>query len=469
MIRSGMAAATPENVSVVGSSEVVAGLGLKKTPGVPGDNMEVRMRKVLLASAALGAVTAYFASSSARADDPVFPVTTETALAGFNGNQFAGAAPGSVQVNLGGRLYSSMWFQSNPSGTNSLTKFTQPTLGNFLFLYPSFDYTSPAGIHFGVSAEIRDNQAQFGNNTNSTLYAYQAIGYVSSDRFGRFQFGTPNGSVTNLAVGTGDDFGTGDFFAYYGTTPYVPWVMGDSYDNYVPMQKLTYTTPTWAGFKAEISWQPSAVSLTDSYSQTNGSGGVTAIMPTPGLLSRNRVELAGQYVGNFGPVSLKANGGWVVANPSPTDGLSIAGQNVSFGNAGIEVHVAGLEVESSVVSGKYSYATTDNGNPMGPLPEGAKGTTAWIAGVGYSIGPLKAGVMYYGVYYDQMDFNPGGPSQAGRVSGVGLGATYTVGPGVSVSLDAITATIQEQPTTANGFLKDKQTVDGIGLSTFFTW
>ncbi len=266
-------------------------------------------------------------------------------------------------------------------------------LGNFLFLYPSFDYTSPAGIHFGVSAEIRDNQAQFGNNTNSTLYAYQAIGYVSSDRFGRFQFGTPNGSVTNLAVGTGDDFGTGDFFAYYGTTPYVPWVMGDSYDNYVPMQKLTYTTPTWAGFKAEISWQPSAVSLTDSYSQTNGSGGVTAIMPTPGLLSRNRVELAGQYVGNFGPVSLKANGGWVVANPSPTDGLSIAGQNVSFGNAGIEVHVAGLEVESSVVSGKYSYATTDNGNPMGPLPEGAKGTTAWIAGVGYSIGPLKAGVM----------------------------------------------------------------------------
>lgn len=432
------------------------------------------MRKILLASAALGVVSAYVTASPARADDPVFPVTTETALAGVNGNQLAGAAPGSVQVNLGGKMYGSIWFQSSPkyapdspnAGNNG--KNTIPQLGNFFFLYPSFDYTSPAGIHYGAQAEIRDNQPGYGTPSQDTFFVHQAWGYVSSDRFGKFQFGTPPGALTNLAVGTGDDFGTGDFFAYYGTTPYVPWVMGDSYDNYNYMQKLAYTTPTFFGFKAEVSWQPSAVSLTDSYSQTNGA----VQSGNNGLLSRNRVEIAAQYSGNFGPVGVKVNGAYVNAGATP-DPSGLSGQHVSFGNAGGEIHIAGFEVEASVVTGKYSYAITDGGNPMGPLPSGAKSTTAYIAGVGYSVGPIKVGGMYYGVSYDQADFaaanvSAANPSVGGHVSGWGLGATYTVGPGVSVSLDAITASIQE-PTAVTGYNKVKNQASGVGLSTFFSW
>jgi hypothetical protein len=260
------------------------------------------MRKVLLAGVAVGAVsTAMMVASPARADDApaVFPVTSETDLAGWNGPSLNGAAPGSVQVNLGGRTFSAIYFQNKfLNGTPNWAKSPEPQLMYYFFLYPGFDYASPSGIHFGAQAEIRvtnASQASSLGGNDAHPFFHLAYTYVSSATFGKVQFGIPPGALVQNAVGTGDDFGTGIFFSWYNTG--VPWVMGDAPDNYNGTEKVVYTTPTFAGFNGAVSWQPTDVGL-------NYSDGLT-VGQAPGgtvIAQRNRIELAAKYSGTFGPV-----------------------------------------------------------------------------------------------------------------------------------------------------------------------
>ncbi len=447
------------------------------------------MRKLLMAGVALGAVSALVSARPALAQQApapdaaaVFPITTETDLAGVNGPSLNGAAPGSVQVNLGARMYGAMWFQSNPSGTPSTAvvngktvstgnayKEAQPQLESWFQLYPGFDYASPSGVHFGAQASLWMTQNGETNNSNNSgvgvatpaPFFHDAFGYVSSAQYGKFWFGTPNGALTSTAVGTGDDFGTGMFFSWYSTNPYVPWAMGDAYDNYGATEKLMYSTPTFSGFSGAISWTPTAVGL------NWGDGAMQAQLPgSSGLNSQNRVEIAGKYDGTVGIVGLKVDAGYVFANAEKA-GVTTVGQNVSFGNFGLQVNVAGFEFEGSVNTGQFNYAIADdNGNdPLGPLPVGAKGTTAFVLGAGYGAGPFKVGAVYYGVQYDEMDMGAA-TSAIGHVSGEGLGGSYTVGPGVVAYLDFITASVDGNGGTGPA---GKQHPTGLGLGTFFTW
>jgi predicted porin len=423
------------------------------------------MRNVLLAGIALG--TMALGIGAARAEDQpaaVFPVTSETDLAGWNGPSLNGAAPGSVQVNLGGRTFSAIWFTNPPAGLASWQKPPQPQFMSYFFLYPGFDYASPGGIHFGAQAQIRMTSSQqgegAGGNGNSPIpWFQQYFTYVSSPSYGKLQFGIPNGALTENAVGQADDFGEGLFFGWYSTSPYIPWVMGDAYDNYVAQQKVVYTTPTIAGFLAAVSYQPTSVSANYADNLTIGEPpGAT------GLLSRNRVELAGKYAGTFGPAAFKANIAYVFAEAEKAAGGTV-GQHVSFGEVGAQATISGIELEAQGETGKFNVALADNGSPMGPLPVGAKGTTAFTVGAGYAAGPIKVGAMYYGVQYDLADF--GGPlGKTGRISGEGIGGAYTVGPGVVAYLDAYTASFDD-PAVGNG--RTRQYPGGIGIGTFFTW
>ena len=436
------------------------------------------MRNLLLAGVALGAVTAMVSATPARAQEApaaVFPVTTETDLAGYNGPSLNGAAPGSVQVNLGGRTFSALWFQNaqlkdTPSWANPI----QPNFNYWFFLYPGFDYASPSGIHFGAQAEMRVTStaqgAGSGGNANAPVpFFHQAFTYVSSPVFGKVQFGIPSGALVANSVGTSDDFGTGVFFSWY--NPGTPWTMADAPDNYITNQKVVYTSPTFAGFLGAISWQPAPASL-------NWFGGMTQEMPPAftGLLSKNRVEMVLKWSGTFGGFGLAADGGYVFSGAEQSGSTTVA-QDVSYGNFGAKLTFAGFELEGSVNTGKYNVAIADNGNPDGPLPLGAKGSTSYVAAVGYQGGPFKVGVVYYGASYDEGDFVGGTMGNTGHISGYGLGASYTVGPGVVAYLDATTASIDEGnwvmqtgggPGTP-GATFGKQHPMGLGIGTFFTW
>lgn len=435
------------------------------------------MRNLLLAGVALGAVAAMVSATAARADDQpaaVFPVTTETDLAGYNGPSLNGAAPGSVQVNLGGRTFSALWFQNAMlKDTPSWAKPIEPNFNYWFFLYPGFDYASPAGIHFGAQAEVRVTStaqgASSGGNINSPVpFFHQAFTYVSSPVFGKVQFGIPSGALVANSVGTSDDFGTGTFFSWY--NPGVPWTMADAPDNYITNQKVVYTSPTFGGFLGAISWQPAPASL-------NWFGAMTQQMPPTftGLLSKNRVEMVVKYSGTFGGLGVSADGGYVFSGAEKSGDTTVA-QDVSYGNFGAKITYAGFELEGSVNTGKFNVAIVDNGNPDGPLPLGAKGSTTYVAGIGYQTGPFKVGVVYYGGQYDQGDFVGGTIGTTGHFSGEGLGASYTVGPGVVAYLDATTAQIDEgnwimqnEGPAAAGATFGKQHPMGLGVGTFFTW
>ncbi len=444
------------------------------------------MRQYLLAGVATVAL-AFLACDPARAQSPVFPETTQA-------GKLDGAAPGSVTVSLGGRIFSALEFQSG-SGDSGPNKRSSPSTFGYIRLYPNFDYASPAGIHYGAAIEIRTGVGGGGalqgvSSTTNTLFVFSGQGYVSSDQFGKIAFGTPNDAIDQLGVGTGDDFGTGGFYGEYGWANAPVFAMADAYDGDVPKQKLAYYSPSFAGFTAGVSWQPTSVGLNNSGALVENltcTGGTATTPCSPangatGAQSRNRVEVAGQFSHAFGPASLKADIGYAFADTStPTGPTGSIGsyQNVSMINAGAVVNIAGFEVEGSVNTGKFAYNYNDSGSPQGPSLTGAHGTTAYIVGLGYAVGPYSIGAQYYGVRFDQGDYGAVTGTGAlntgaeGRVDGFAVGGSYRVGPGVSVNFDVATDTTKTpgglQKEAVSGDLVEKTHGTVLGIGTYINW
>jgi len=425
------------------------------------------MRKLLLAGVALAGVTAYL-PTTAHAQSAVFPETTRA-------GKLDGAAPGSVSVSIGGTLFSALWFQNSSGNKDDGASVQNPGLMTYIRLYPNFDYASPAGIHFGVSAEIRSNTQGEGATPNSrnadTLYWHSAFGYVSSDKFGKFEFGTPNGAIEALSVGNTDDFNTGGWFGEYGTkTGNIIYVMGDAYDGWIPKQKLAYVSPTFGGFTAAISWMPNSTSMTNNgtYPETYNANAVAT--PAAGY-SKDRVEIAARFAHGFGPIDLKADAGFAFSNvlKGPT---TLDYQNVTMLDLGAVLGFGGFSLEGHLDTGKFNYGFSDDGAPMGPLLAGAKSTTAFSIAPEFSAGPLTVGASYYGIPdFDDSDIG-GTVGKTGSAYGLAAGGNYTVGPGVGVFLDALygeTKAAGGDTVALGGDPRHKYTASGLGIGTYFSW
>jgi hypothetical protein len=317
-------------------------------------------------------------------------------------------------------------------------------------------------VNYGVSAEVRSLGATQDKSRNTnTLYWHSAVGYISSDKFGKFEVGTPNDAIDQLGVGSGDDYGTGGFYSEYGWPNATNFIASDSYDGDNPHQKLAYISPAFAGFTFAVSYQPTAVGLNNSsslftYGQTN-----------PGAASKDRIEGAVQFSHAFGPTSVKADVGYAWASPDAPSGSGY--KDVNYVQAGAVATLAGFELEGQVNTGKFSVAGNDAGNWGGPLKDGAKDTTAWIVGVGYTTGPYSIGAQYYHLTADASDntFGAGTDKVTGTLGksytgeGEALGAGYVVGPGVSTYLDAITDQNKLAGRTFYG--------TGVGVGVYFSW
>jgi hypothetical protein len=418
------------------------------------------MRKLLLAGVALAGAAAYL-PTAAQAQSPVF---NETSRPG----KLDGAAPGSVQVNIGGTLFSGILFTSG-TGDTGASQTQNPNLVSYFRLYPNFDYANPSGIHFGVSAEVRSAGApQDKGRSGNVLYWHSAAAYVSSDKFGKIEFGTPNDAIDQLGVGTGDDFGTGGFYSEYGWPNATNFIAADSYDGDNPHQKIAYISPSFGGFTFAVSYQPTAVGLNNSSGLSTDSV-LANVAGVNGAASKDRVEAAIQFSHAFGPASLKADAGYATASISAPAGNVNSYNDVSYFNAGAQVNVAGFEAEGSVNTGKFSAAGNDAGNWGGPSLKGSSDTTAYIVGVGYSAGPYSIGAQYYHLSFDAQDGGgiAGGLGKTAHGSGEALGAGYQVGPGVSVYFDAITDTNKTPKVGATPSTSKNGT--GIGLGTYWSW
>jgi len=429
------------------------------------------MRNYLLAGVAVVA-SGGLLSTTARAQSPVFP-TNSTA------GKLDGAAPGSVTVTLGGRIFSAIEFESGP-GNSGPSKIQNPNLVNYIRFYPSFDYVNPSGIHFGAAMEIRTAGTHQGvGSSTDALFGWSGQGYVSSDRFGKFAFGTPNSATDQLGVGTGDDFGTGGFYSEYGWINAPIFAMSDSYDGDIPKQKLAYFSPSFYGLTLGVSYQPTSVGLNNSGALVNNiSSAAASVSGATGAQSSQRIEVAAQFSHAFGPAAIKADVGYAHATPSVVGNVG-GYQDVSMFTAGFQGNMAGFELEGSVVTGKWAFNTNDSGSPFGPQLSGAHSTTAYIIGIGYATGPFSIGAQYYGVRFDEGDF--GATTAAGdlntgtqgKVDGFAVGGSYSVGPGVSVNFDVATDTTKTpgafQTQAISGARVEKTSSTMIGVGTYINW
>jgi hypothetical protein len=401
------------------------------------------MRKLLLAGVALAAAAAYL-PTAAQAQSPTFPITTTP-------GKLDGAAPGSVTISLGFQMLNAIMGESGTGATGQNSR-AFPQMMNWFHFFPSMDYVTPSGIHWGVNAEIRDNNSgQTSLNNGNTFYIQSASSYVSSEKFGKFAIGTPNGALDDLGVGTGDDFGDGLFYSWYGPPNAPTFAMADSYDGDTPRQKMLYETPSFYGFKAGISYQPTDSALNNFTSLTTGDPlqpGSATLLAHPAGLARNRIEAAVQYNHAIGPLGVKADLGYA-GSGYEQNGLGINFQNVSYVNAGAVLTYAGVELEGSVSTGQFNAVGIGMGSPGGPAPAGSKNSTVYIAGLGYNMGPFGIGAVYYGMNYDDSE-QTGVAGHMDVVNGEGLGASYVVGPGVTLQFDAYTYETKLPTTTTHG-------------------
>ena len=428
------------------------------------------MRKLLLAGVALAGVSAYL-PTAAQAQSPVFPETTRA-------GKLDGAAPGSVSVSIGGTLFSALWFQNSSGNKDDGATVQQPGFMTYVRLYPNFDYASPSGIHFGWSAEIRSNTQGEGARPNTrnadTLYWHSAFGYVSSTRFGKLSFGTPNGAIEALSVGNGDDFNTGGWFGEYGMkTGNLIYVMGDAYDGWIPKQKIAYISPSFAGFTVGVSFMPNSTSMTNNGTYPSSYNAAAGIDPPGSGYSKNRIEVAARFANTFGPVALKADVGYATSGVLKGTAFGSTNyQDVSMLDVGLVLGFGGFSLEGHLDTGKFNYGFSDDGAPLGPLLTGAKSTTAFSVAPEFTAGPLTIGASYYGITsFDDSDIG-GTLGRKGSAYGLAAGGNFSVGPGVGVFLDALygeTKAAAGDTVALGGNPRNKYTASGLGIGTYFSW
>lgn len=255
------------------------------------------------------------------------------------------------------------------------------------------------GLTFGVDVEFEATGSE--NSDEAFLFV--------SGSFGRIEIGEADGAKDRyhyFGMVTGPwssaQDGGGLLFDYYadesGNALDVPGF--DTSDEL----KVSYFTPSIAGFSAGISYIPDDTS-------EGGDGNASAIQPTGD--GRDAFEVGAGYQGSFGDFSFAAGIGYAEA---PNDLDSIGG-GVKGGFAGFE---AGL-----------SYSITE---------EGSDEVEQLGFGVSYSTGPWTFG----GDYAVELDTPAGEPEQ----QGFAIGVSYALAPGVAVGasgeyLDVDTAGVDD--------------------------
>ena len=252
------------------------------------------------------------------------------------------------------------------------------------------------GITFGFRVEFEADTGETNNVDENSIFA--------SGSFGKLEFGDNDGAEDTFMVnGTnvGVDYGgvanpTANFLstAYQGEAR-TSVDLGNGADS-GDATKITYTTPTFNGFKAGISFTPDT--------GENGTGNTFNSENSSG--AHNHVGLGLGYSGEFYGVGVELGlvGAFAKADAEPEDDVYGIG-------GGLMVSFAGFSIAASAV---YDDANGNGGQ-----------NSAFDAGIGYAQGPWTFAVA--GIYSEDDDSND--ELLAGSAS-----VNYNLAPGVSVFL-----------------------------------
>jgi outer membrane protein OmpU len=228
--------------------------------------------------------------------------------------------------------------------------------------------TADNGILYGV--EIVMNV-----NVDDTTNGDKVFAFIDSDNFGRFQLGDNDNAADSLFVDGADvlaarngyDGEVSDVFNFGGS-----WI-GVGTDNVGKSTKIVYFTPNIAGFTLGASFTPDSGGVGASFGEVDNNGSF-----------ENVIDIAANYVGNFGDVEVVVAGfGEFGDNEDPDIGKAETyGVGATIGFSGFTVGAGYTTFNEAGISSSDKALGVDAGQ-------------WWDVGVGYRTGPWGVSVGYY--------------------------------------------------------------------------
>jgi predicted porin len=294
------------------------------------------------------------------------------------------------------------------------------------------------GLSYGAVVEV-----QFDGVGGSTADLDEAYVFVSSPTLGTIRFGEEDSAASILQVRAPAITGFGADGAWdvgllgtangSGGNPAILTGINDGNDS----TKIVYLSPQFFGFDFGASYAPNTGEGDRAFFgraiDTLGAGG-TAIAPSVTQRDKtgleNEISAALRYRGTFGGVGIAAGFGYMQADAATnvvnaTTGNVTAGtaQDVNAYTVGLNLSAFGLTVGGEYTWGKYNGASAGRG----ALAAGRDESNHWLLGATYVMGAFSVGA-YYGVGTQ----DNGGTLADREQTGYGIGAAYTVAPGLEV-------------------------------------
>jgi outer membrane protein OmpU len=411
------------------------------------------MRKIMLAATAIVGMTGLTAGL-ANAQMPNQPLVSDSF--GLNGG-FAGyPAPGTVVVRFRARVLTEYGYASDSGdiGKNTLgqkngSKDGGQYLGTSVRMYPGVDGTLANGLKYGGAIELRVAGGGTLGSTTNTPYVRRASVYVQSPVVGKFIVGQIDGALSQyyntVQIESFDFAGTSNGsvqFANGGTVVNWPfWENGGAYIN----NKFVYLSPSFAGFEAGVSYEPTATTNDTNCAQAaptpaaaaNSLGNTTGCptlssVPGGANLRKNTVELAARYKGSFGPVAANVEIGYVGSgkvNDSAATAATVPFKGINVYDAGATFTAFGFTVGGHFIGGQM------NSN-YGLLRRGQKQLQAFLVGANYAWSTFTVGANYLNSY-SAGTYNPATNNNALHETAVATGGIWDWAPGSTAYVSAV--------------------------------
>lgn len=297
------------------------------------------------------------------------------------------------------------------------------------------------GLEYGAVIELQNDNV--GGGSGSALDLDEAFVFVSSPTLGTFRFGETDSAASVMQVRAPSIRGFGPDGAWdvgilglaqgTGGNPSLLTGINDGND----ATKIVYLSPQFAGFDFGLSYAPNAGEGDRAFLgrsvDTLGAGNTTI---APAVTQRDRTGLENEisaairYRGTVGGVGIQAAFAYMQADAPNTvvnslTGLVTAGtaQDVNAYTVGLNLSAFGLTVGGEYTWGKYTPSSVGRT----ALAAGRDSTSHYVLGATYTAGALSVGA-YYGV----ADADNGAGLADRQQTGFGIGASYTVAPGLEV-------------------------------------
>lgn len=352
-----------------------------------------------------------------------------------------------------------------------------------------------AGQNYSPTYYMAVNAPNANESFDSLDPDFNLVNITSSTAGNTASSSTVTGQVGNggaVTLGTNGDtvFTTGQIagngnYATTGATPFYKsgGLLGD---------KVVYYTPRFNGFQLGGAFQPSA-SRTGDNTKSATSGFVASNTTKQ---QDDRYDIAASYTGKYQGVGVKVGGGYAHATKAAADlaNAGATGRDQESYTGGAQLSYMNWTLGGGYlwdnngqsfrsVTNSDSNGTTAGGSLVTQVLTADGETKTWNAGLGYGVGPYRAGVSYFDTEVDVLRATGvSGTAAQATSSGVGafsaykstdklkrwvIGGGYAVAPGVDLNTSLQFHKYETDRASSNASGNNDATVFTVGTTMNF--